>query len=145
MGEYEIRKMSIFNQLNFFGIAMGLIVPLISIFALQHLPPLAWYVAASPLAIGIIVLWLNYEQYHEFARMVYFSFCSFELLYFMVGLLNDAQALPHFLAPDQPTVIIIAGIANGYRKVKIFVTGIRRVNPHIIVNTGSPEVGAMDG
>lgn len=74
MEEYEIRKMSIFNQLNFFGMAMGFIVPLISIFALKHLPPLAWYAAGSPLAIGIIVLWLNYEHYYEFARMVYFSF-----------------------------------------------------------------------
>lgn len=74
MEEYEIRKMSIFNQLNFFGMAMGFIVPLISMFALQHLPPLAWYAAGSPLAIGIIVLWLNYERYYEFARMVYFSF-----------------------------------------------------------------------
>ena len=74
MGEYEVRKMSIFNQLNFFGIATGFIIPVISMFALKHLPPMAWYAAASPLAIGIIVLWLNYEQYHEFARMVYFSF-----------------------------------------------------------------------
>jgi two-component system sensor histidine kinase/response regulator len=74
MEEYEIRKMSIFNQLNFFGIVMGFLVPLISMFALKHLPPLAWYVAASPLAIGIIVLWLNYEHYYEFSRMVYFSF-----------------------------------------------------------------------
>ena len=74
MEEYEVRKMTIFNQLNFFGIATGIIVPLISVFALKHLPPLAWYAAASPVAIGIIVLWLNYERYYEFARMVYFSF-----------------------------------------------------------------------
>lgn len=74
MEEYEVRKMSIFNQLNFFGIAIGVIVPVISIFALKHLPPLAWYAAGSPVAIGVIVLWLNYERYYEFARMVYFSF-----------------------------------------------------------------------
>ena len=74
MEEYEIRKMSIFNQLNFFGIVMGFMVPLISMFALKHLPPMAWYAAGSPLAIGVIVLWLNSERYYEFARMVYFSF-----------------------------------------------------------------------
>jgi len=74
MEEYEIRKMSIFNQLNFFGIVMGFVVPLISMFALKHLPPLAWYAAGSPVAIGVIVLWLNHERYYEFARMVYFSF-----------------------------------------------------------------------
>ena len=74
MEEYEIRKMSIFNKLNFFGIVMGIVVPFISMIALKHLPPLAWYAAGSPVAIGIIVLWLNHERYYEFARMVYFSF-----------------------------------------------------------------------
>lgn len=74
MEEYDVRKMSIFNQLNFFGIAMGFVVPIISMFALSHLPPMAWFAAGAPLAIGIIVLWLNYERYYEFARMVYFSF-----------------------------------------------------------------------
>jgi signal transduction histidine kinase len=74
MEEYEIRKMSIFNKLNFFGIVMGIVVPIISMIALKHLPPLAWYAAGSPVAIGIIVLWLNHERYYEFARMVYFSF-----------------------------------------------------------------------
>jgi signal transduction histidine kinase len=74
MEEYEVRKMSIFNQLNFFGLVMGFIVPFISMVALKHLPPLAWYAAGSPVAIGIIVLWLNHERYYEFARMVYFSF-----------------------------------------------------------------------
>jgi signal transduction histidine kinase len=74
MEEYEVRKMSIFNQLNFFGLVMGFVVPIISMVALKHLPPLAWYAAGSPVAIGVIVLWLNYERYYEFARMVYFSF-----------------------------------------------------------------------
>ena len=82
MEDYEVRKMSIFNQLNFFGIAMGFIVPIISFFALQHLPPLAWYAAGSPLAIGIIVLWLNYERYYEFARMIYFQISLMKFLAF---------------------------------------------------------------
>ena len=74
MEEIEIRKMSIFNKLNFYGIIMGIVVPIISMIALKHLPPLAWYAAGSPVAIGIIVLWLNHERYYEFARMIYFSF-----------------------------------------------------------------------
>lgn len=73
MEEYEKRKMSIFNQLNFLGVITGIIVPLIGIFLNDHLPPLAWFVAASPLAISVIVLWLNYERYFEHARLVYFS------------------------------------------------------------------------
>jgi signal transduction histidine kinase len=73
MEEYEKRKMSIFNQLNFLGVITGIVVPLIGIFLNDYLPPLAWFVAASPLAISVIVLWLNHEQYFEHARLVYFS------------------------------------------------------------------------
>jgi Signal transduction histidine kinase len=73
MEEYEKRKMSIFNQLNFLGVITGIVVPLIGLFLNDHLPPLAWFVAASPLAISVIVLWLNFEQYYEHARLVYFS------------------------------------------------------------------------
>ncbi len=73
MEEYEKRKMSIFNQLNFLGIITGIIVPLIGIFFNDHLPPLAWFIAGSPLAISVIVLWLNSERYYEHARLVYFS------------------------------------------------------------------------
>jgi signal transduction histidine kinase len=73
MEEYEKRKMSIFNQLNFLGIVTGIVVPLIGIFFNDHLPPLAWFIAGSPLAISVIVLWLNSEKYYEHARLVYFS------------------------------------------------------------------------
>lgn len=73
MEEYDKRKMSIFNQLNFLGIVTGIVVPLIGIFCNDHLPPLAWFIAGSPLAISVIVLWLNYERYYEHARLVYFS------------------------------------------------------------------------
>jgi two-component system, sensor histidine kinase and response regulator len=73
MEEYEKRKMSIFNQLNFLGIVTGVIVPIIGFFFNDHLPPLAWFVAGSPLAISLIVLWLNSERYYEHARLVYFS------------------------------------------------------------------------
>jgi signal transduction histidine kinase len=72
MEEYEKRKMSIFNHLNILGIITGIIVPLIGIFLNDHLPPLAWFIAGSPLAISVIVLWLNHEQYYEHARLVYF-------------------------------------------------------------------------
>jgi two-component system sensor histidine kinase/response regulator len=73
MEEYEKRKMSIFNQLNFLGIVTGILVPIIGIFFNDHLPPLAWFIAGSPLAISVIVLWLNSERYYEHARLVYFS------------------------------------------------------------------------
>jgi two-component system, sensor histidine kinase and response regulator len=72
MDDWEKRKMSIFNQLNFYSIVMGLVLPLIGFLFTTHLPPLAWYAATSPVAIGVFVLWLAYEGYIEFSRMVYF-------------------------------------------------------------------------
>ncbi len=47
--------------------------PIIGLFFNDHLPPLAWFIAGSPLAISVIVLWLNPERYYEHARLVYFS------------------------------------------------------------------------
>lgn len=73
MEEYEKRKMSLFNKLNVYGILTGILIPIVGLLITDHLPPLAWYAAYSPLAIGIIVLWLNYEQYYELARLFYFS------------------------------------------------------------------------
>lgn len=73
MEDFEKRKLSIFNQLNFLGVITGIIVPLVGIFFNDHLPPLAWFAAASPAAISILVLWLNYEKYYEQSRLVYFT------------------------------------------------------------------------
>src|SRR5688500_4235405 len=73
MEEFEKRKLSIFNQLNFLGIVAGVIVPLIGIFFNDHLPPLAWFAIASPAAISAFVLWLTYEKYYEQSRLVYFT------------------------------------------------------------------------
>jgi two-component system sensor histidine kinase/response regulator len=73
MEEYEKRKMSIFNMLNLLGIITGIVVPVIGLVNGDHLPPLAWFVAYSPLSISITVLWMNHEKYHELSRLCYFS------------------------------------------------------------------------
>lgn len=102
MEDYEKRKMSIFNQLNFLGIITGIIVPFIGIVANDNLPALAWFVAISPLAISMIVLWLNHEQLYEYARLIYFCLypvatslvylgkvdMGIELLFIMYGVLS---------------------------------------------------------
>ncbi|MFT3824109.1 MAG: HAMP domain-containing sensor histidine kinase [Chitinophagaceae bacterium] len=73
MEEYEKRKMSIFNQLNFLGLLTGIAFMCIGIAITDHLPPLAWFGAGAPLAISLFVLWLNYERYYEWSRLLYFS------------------------------------------------------------------------
>lgn len=73
MEEYEKRRLGMFNQLNLFSMLAGLLLTLAGIFSNEHLPPLVWYVVCSPLAIGIIVLWLTSERYYEASRLIYFS------------------------------------------------------------------------
>ena len=72
LDEYEKRKLSIFNYLNFFGMISGLVVPLAGIFNNDKLPPLAWIVACSPFFISFSVLLLNHRRRYELARMLYF-------------------------------------------------------------------------
>ncbi|MHA4847459.1 sensor histidine kinase [Flavitalea antarctica] len=73
MSEYEKRKMSIFNMLNLLGLITGIIVPVLGLLAKQHLPPLAWFAAFSPVCISLTVLWMNNERYYELSRICYFS------------------------------------------------------------------------
>lgn len=77
MGEYEKRKLSVFNQLNAVGIFCGLLIPIVGLFDEQSLPAIASIVAFSPSVISSVVLLLNHRKKHEWARMVYFSFYPF--------------------------------------------------------------------
>lgn len=65
--------MSIFNMLNVLGIVTGIVFPIIALANGDHLPPLAYFVAFSPLSISVTVLWMNHEKYHELSRVFYFS------------------------------------------------------------------------
>src|SRR2546421_957022 len=72
MDDYEKRKLRIFNQLNFFGIITGVIVPISGMFDQTKLPALAWLVACAPAMISVLVLWLNHLRKYEEAIIVYF-------------------------------------------------------------------------
>src|SRR5450631_907277 len=68
----EKRKLGIFNLINFFGLATGIIIPVAGLFNHDHLPPLAWTIACSPALISLFVLLGNHYQKYELARMCYF-------------------------------------------------------------------------
>src|ERR1700730_11031883 len=72
LDDYEKRKLRIFNQLNFFGIITGAMVPISGIFDQTRLPALAWLVACAPAMIGVLVLWLNHHRKYEQAILIYF-------------------------------------------------------------------------
>ena len=75
--DYDNRKLAIFNQLNFFQLLTGIIVPIGSIFHHQKLPALAWLVTSLPAFVSILVLWLNSRRHYHIAQISYFVFYPF--------------------------------------------------------------------
>ncbi|HEX9509789.1 MAG TPA: HAMP domain-containing sensor histidine kinase [Puia sp.] len=74
--DYDKRKLAIFNQLNFFQLLTGIIVPIGSIFHHQ-LPALTWLVTSLPAFVSILVLWLNSRGDYYIAQISYFVLYPF--------------------------------------------------------------------
>ena len=72
MEDYEKRKLGIFNQLNFFQLLTGVLVPLTGMLHNEKLPTLAFMVASVPAFTSVLVLWLNSRHQHHFALVAYF-------------------------------------------------------------------------
>jgi signal transduction histidine kinase len=72
MDEYDRRKLSIFNQLNFFQLVTGIIIPLTCLFSNQKFPASTYVVASLPALVSFLVLCLNFYFKHEAGIMVYF-------------------------------------------------------------------------
>jgi len=83
MGDYEKRKLAIFNQLNFFQLLTGILVPIAGI-SQRHLPALVWIIASIPALVSVLVLWLNARHYHFLAQLAYFALYPFatSIVYF---------------------------------------------------------------
>lgn len=73
MDEYEKRKLSVFNQVNFLGVIAGLVISGSGLMDNQDLPFIASVVAFSPVIISFAVLLLNYYKKQEWALLVYFT------------------------------------------------------------------------
>ncbi|HEU4469768.1 MAG TPA: HAMP domain-containing sensor histidine kinase [Flavisolibacter sp.] len=73
MDDYEKRKLSVFNQLNFLGLLSGIAVSLAGLMDEQSLPVIASLVAFSPTVVSALVLLMNHSGYYESARMLYFT------------------------------------------------------------------------
>ncbi|HEX6192001.1 MAG TPA: HAMP domain-containing sensor histidine kinase [Chitinophagaceae bacterium] len=87
LDDYEQRKLGIFNQLNFFQLITGILIPVVGFFSSSTLPGSAWVVAALPAIISIVVLWLNSQYRHELALLIYFVFYPvFTCIIYMNGM-----------------------------------------------------------
>jgi len=72
MDDYEKRKLGIFNQLNFFQLLAGIIVPVLGLFPNDKIPGSACFAALLPAMLTIVVLCFNYYQKYESALIAYF-------------------------------------------------------------------------
>ncbi len=74
MDDYEKRKLGIFNQLNFFQLITGVIIPFAGALTNRRFPLVAWIVASMPALISILVLALNARRRYDLAQIAYFVF-----------------------------------------------------------------------
>lgn len=77
MDSYAVRRLGIFNLLNFFGLLTGIFIPIIALCNKGFLPIIAWIVAASPAFISLVVLISNYFRRYDFALLWYFILYPF--------------------------------------------------------------------
>ncbi|MEO7923765.1 MAG: HAMP domain-containing sensor histidine kinase [Chitinophagaceae bacterium] len=77
MEEYEQRKQSIFNQLNFFQLVSGILVPVSGFFTSKLLPGSIYVVTCLPAFVSLLVLWLVKKQKNEAAFIAYFILYPF--------------------------------------------------------------------
>jgi two-component system, sensor histidine kinase and response regulator len=72
LDDYEKRKLGIFNQLNFFQLITGIVVPAIAVLSSKNLPGSVAYLAILPSLISILVLVLNSLRQYQAALLCYF-------------------------------------------------------------------------
>ena len=87
MEDYEQRKLSIFNQLNFCQLIAGILIPLTCLFSNWQLPGGLYIVLCLPALVSILVLYLAKKQNHRAAVAASFILYPFvtSILY-MYGL-----------------------------------------------------------
>lgn len=77
MDDYEKRKLGIFNQLNFFQLITGVVIPIAGAITNRRFPLTAWIVASLPALISILVLMLNARRRYDLAQIAYFVLYPF--------------------------------------------------------------------
>ena len=72
MEEYELRKLGIFNQLNFFQLLSGVFIFFTCIFYNQKFSSWIFILGCLPLLVSFLVLYLNSQYKHKQALIAYF-------------------------------------------------------------------------
>src|ERR1700722_463934 len=73
--------------------------------------------------------------------MKHLRLLTLHLHYLPVSLLDDLQGLPHLPIAHEETIITIPRRSHGYLKGKILIAAIRRMHPHVKIDTRRPQIG----
>ena len=71
LDEYELLKLGIFNQLNFFQLLAGILICFTCVFTKQF-PAWTGILASLPALVSVLVLYLNKQFKHQAAQITYF-------------------------------------------------------------------------
>ncbi|HJS53050.1 MAG TPA: HAMP domain-containing sensor histidine kinase [Chitinophagaceae bacterium] len=74
MDTYELLKLGVFNQLNFFQLLACIFIPVSCFFHYKYFPAWAFIVAFMPAFTSVLVLYLNKIHKHQAALVTYFIF-----------------------------------------------------------------------
>jgi signal transduction histidine kinase len=77
MGEYDKRKLGIFNQLNVLQLITGVLVPVFGLLPNPSIPQSVSIIACLPPVLSLLALCLNYCYKHELALLTYFILYPF--------------------------------------------------------------------
>ena len=106
MDEYERRKLSVFNFLNFLQLVTGLLYPILGLIHQDSIPNKIWLLALVPCAISLGVLVLNYRGEFGKARLIYFILYPFFTGFvYLQGMFSGVQL--HFLLYGVMAVFIL--------------------------------------
>ena len=72
MDDYDKRKLSIFNQMNFFQLVTGILIPVSCLFGNSKFPVESFLVASLPAIVSFLVLCLNIFHKFEYGMIAYF-------------------------------------------------------------------------
>jgi two-component system sensor histidine kinase/response regulator len=133
MDDYEKRKLSIFNQLNFLQLVTGIVVPIVGAIGNRHFPLIAWIVACLPPLISVLVLALNARRQHDLAKIAYFVLYPFttsvvyiwginmgvELSFILYGILSvffiqDISQMLFALGMSMVSYFVLAVVCKNY-------------------------------
>lgn len=87
MDDYEKRKLRVFNQINFFQIISGIIIPLIGLLSNEKVPATTCIIALLPVLLSVVALCLNHYHNYQAALLCYFIlYPFFTCIVFMNGM-----------------------------------------------------------